>query len=229
MDEVSGKTTNPVCQAVRRLRLGLGDTQQQFANRLGLAISTVVRYELSRPPRGKALAQLDRLAMEHGLDECALIFRNAFRDELAVPFQVGGVRPPGADSVGFYAYPQTPEEEAMVFDVLFVMRKARNTTPPCNSWLRDDREQAKKELKALLKTTKRARADRIESVEQGQLDEDLTAAIVRLHNLGMPPSEIAERLKSSRHIRVWTDDGPLPKVEAVLAEYKKKTQERKSE
>jgi transcriptional regulator with XRE-family HTH domain len=229
MDNLSAKTTNPVSQAVRRLRLGLGDTQQQFANRLGLAISTVVRYELSRPPSGKALAQLDRVAMEHGLDECALIFRNAFRDELAVPFQVSGVRPPSADSVGFFAYPQTPEEEAMVFDVLSVMRKARDTTPPSNSSLRDDREQAKKELKALLKATKRARGDRIESVEEGQLDEDLTAAIVRLHNLGMPPSEITERLKSSTHIRVWTDDGPLPKVEAVLAEYKKKAQGRKSE
>ncbi|HUD74279.1 MAG TPA: helix-turn-helix domain-containing protein [Terracidiphilus sp.] len=155
MDDVSAKTTNPVSQAVRRLRLGLGDTQQQFANRLGLAISTVVRYELSRPPSGKALAQLDRLATDHCLDECALIFRNAIRVELAGPFQVGGVRPPSAHSVGFYAYPQTPEEEAMVFDVLSVMRKARDTTPPSNSSQRDGREQAKKELKALLKATKR--------------------------------------------------------------------------
>jgi transcriptional regulator with XRE-family HTH domain len=105
MDDVSAKTTNPVSQAVRRLRLGLGDTQQQFANRLGLAISTVVRYELSRPPSGKALAQLDRVAMEYCLDECALIFRNALRGEFAVPFQIGGVRPPSADS--FFAYPQT--------------------------------------------------------------------------------------------------------------------------
>jgi hypothetical protein len=109
------------------------------------------------------------------------------------------------------------------------MRKARDTTPPSNSSQRDGREQAKKELKALLKATKRARGDRIESVEEGQLDEDLTAAIVRLHNLGMPTSEIKERLKSSAHIRVWTDDGPLPKVDAVLAEYKKNAQGRKSE
>jgi len=36
-------------------------------------------------------------------------------------------------------------------------------------------------------------------------------------------------LRSSKHIRVWTDDGPLPKVEAVLAEYEKKNaKERKS-
>lgn len=229
MDAVSAKTTNPVCQAVRRLRLALNDTQQSFANRLGLAISTVVRYELSRPPRGKALAQLDRLAMEHGLDECALIFRNAFRHELAVGFQVGDVRPPRAESVGFEAWPQTPEEEAMVFDVLATMRAARSTDAPPNSFVQRRREQAKKSEKALFKATKEARAERIEAVEEGQLDEDLTAAIVRLHNLGMPPSEISERLKSSRHITVYTDDGPLPKVQAVLAEYeKKKAQQRKS-
>jgi transcriptional regulator with XRE-family HTH domain len=216
-------------ETVKRLRLALGTTQTEFGVLIGKGLATVQRYETLVPPKGKVLVRLQKLAQDNGLDECAVIFRNALLNELGIGLQNDEVRPPGADSVGFYAYPQTPEEEAMVFDVLFVMRKARNTTPPCNSWLRDDREQAKKELKALLKATKRARADRIESVEEGQLDEDLTAAIVRLHNLGMPPPEISERLKSSRHITVHTDDGPLPKVQAVLAEYeKKKAQQRKS-
>ena len=84
-------------------------------------------------------------------------------------------------------------------------------------------------MKLLLRATARVRASRIESDELVQADLDLTAAIIRLHNLGVPKSEITDRLRSSKHIRVWTDDGPLPKVEAVLAEYKKKTQERKSE
>ena len=75
VDKSPTETRNPVCRAVRRLRVDLGDTQQQFANRLGLAISTVVRYEISRPPHGKALAQLERLAMEKEIDQLDAVQR----------------------------------------------------------------------------------------------------------------------------------------------------------
>jgi len=68
--------------AARELREVLGDTQQQFAQRLGLAISTVVRYELTRPPKGKALAQLKQVAMAYGQVELAHIFADALRLEL---------------------------------------------------------------------------------------------------------------------------------------------------
>ena len=228
-DKSPTETRNPVCRAVRRLRVDLGDTQQQFANRLGLAISTVVRYEISRPPHGKALAQLERLAMENGLDECALIFRNSLREELGGSIQGEQVRPPSAETFGLECFPRTPEEEALIFDVLQVAREASRTEPPSNDATRRGREQAKREMKLLMRATARVRASRIESDELVQADLDLTAAIIRLHNLGVPKSEITDRLRSSKHIRVWTDDGPLPKVEAVLAEYEKKNaKERKS-
>jgi transcriptional regulator with XRE-family HTH domain len=68
---------NTVTDAVRRLRLALGDTQQQFAARTGLAISTVVRYELSRPPRGKQLAEFAVLAERNGLHDLARTFAYA--------------------------------------------------------------------------------------------------------------------------------------------------------
>jgi transcriptional regulator with XRE-family HTH domain len=55
-----------ITEVVKELRLALGDTQQQFAQRLGLAISTVVRYESTRAPRGPALAQMVKLAIENG-------------------------------------------------------------------------------------------------------------------------------------------------------------------
>jgi transcriptional regulator with XRE-family HTH domain len=66
-----------VTGAVKRLRLALGDTQQQFAARTKLAISTVVRYELSRPPKGDALQQLKELAEKHGYDDIARVFSYA--------------------------------------------------------------------------------------------------------------------------------------------------------
>ena len=68
---------NTLTDATRRLRLALGDTQQQFAQRTGLAISTVVRYELSRPPHGKALAQFAVLAERNGLHDVARTFAYA--------------------------------------------------------------------------------------------------------------------------------------------------------
>ncbi len=68
---------NAVTNAVKQLRLALGDTQQQFAARTGLAISTVVRYELSRPPRGEALLPFRKLAQEHGLRQICLVFDHA--------------------------------------------------------------------------------------------------------------------------------------------------------
>src|SRR5262245_6954003 len=73
---------NQVTAAVRKLRLGLDDTQQSFATRLGMAIATVVRYEHNRPPSGRALAKLERVALEHGFQECAAVFRKALGEEL---------------------------------------------------------------------------------------------------------------------------------------------------
>ena len=64
-------------EVVKQLRLRLGDTQQRFANRLNLAISTVVRYESTRPPKGKALSQLYQLAVDSDLWDVAFMFRRA--------------------------------------------------------------------------------------------------------------------------------------------------------
>jgi transcriptional regulator with XRE-family HTH domain len=73
---------NQVTAAVRKLRLGLDDTQQSFATRLGMAIATVVRYEHNRPPSGRALAKLERVALESGFQEYAAVFRKALDEEL---------------------------------------------------------------------------------------------------------------------------------------------------
>jgi transcriptional regulator with XRE-family HTH domain len=118
---------NAVTEAVRSLRQRLGDTQQQFATRLNLAISTVVRYELSRPPRGKHLAQFERLATEHGLDEVATVFRVALNLELyGAPENAGSVpaandHEHGADTL----LPANEFEEKLVQDLL---RKVRHTS-----------------------------------------------------------------------------------------------------
>jgi hypothetical protein len=55
----------------------LGETQQEFASTTGLAISTVVRYELSRAPRGKVLQKFEELARARGLPHLVQVFANA--------------------------------------------------------------------------------------------------------------------------------------------------------
>ena len=72
-------------EAVKSLRVALGDTQQSFAHRLGLAISTAVRYETNRPPTGTALLELMKLADAHGLEDLATKFQEAISEELRFP------------------------------------------------------------------------------------------------------------------------------------------------
>jgi transcriptional regulator with XRE-family HTH domain len=68
-------------EAVRALRLGLGDTQQKFATRLGIAISTAVRYESTRAPSGEILSKLYWLAVNSGLSDVAAMFHRAVFDK----------------------------------------------------------------------------------------------------------------------------------------------------
>lgn len=73
-----------IARTVRQLRLALGDTQQQFAERMGWAISTAVRYETTRAPRGRALADLARMAIARGWDDIASVFRMTLAEELGI-------------------------------------------------------------------------------------------------------------------------------------------------
>src|SRR5689334_23273410 len=77
-------TPDSTSQAVRRLREHLQLTQQQFANTLQVAITTVARWETTRPPRGKALADLELLATSQGQSELASIFIQALRHDLGL-------------------------------------------------------------------------------------------------------------------------------------------------
>jgi transcriptional regulator with XRE-family HTH domain len=74
---------DPVCLAVRSLRLRLHHTQQTFAVFLGLAIRTIARYETIRPPSGKALVRFANLARENDLEQISETLHHALVLELA--------------------------------------------------------------------------------------------------------------------------------------------------
>lgn len=73
-------------KAVKTLRSALGDTQQEFATRLGLSIATVVRYELTQPPKLDGLKALFKASVVGGMTRSAAVFRRAIFEEL------GGMR-----------------------------------------------------------------------------------------------------------------------------------------
>jgi transcriptional regulator with XRE-family HTH domain len=181
--EVDNKVV--VRETVKRLRLALGDTQQAFANRLGLAISTVVRYELTRAPRGRALVQFAELAMANGLDDCAKVFRNALLLGLGVsPTDVGALPFPQVSGV-LIAGAETTEQRNIFAAVVQLMREAE--------WPGPTGDQARREFKQLTRAIKRVQQ---EIMEAGSVDpsQDQNAAIIRLHRRGVDPAKIAAQL-----------------------------------
>lgn len=66
-------------EAVRELRAHLGETQQQFAGRLGTSVVTVAKYETDMSRPGAAtLARLAQISAENNLPDLALKFRKEF-------------------------------------------------------------------------------------------------------------------------------------------------------
>ena len=75
-------TDEQVRHTVRNMRLDLGDTQTEFAARLGCTLCTVQRYENLVPPKGAMLKRLETLAKKDSrLEYAARCFRNAVNRE----------------------------------------------------------------------------------------------------------------------------------------------------
>jgi transcriptional regulator with XRE-family HTH domain len=64
-------------QTIKELRAHLGLTQQNLAVMLKKALTTVARWETSRPPKGAILFELQGLALDNGLPELASVFEEA--------------------------------------------------------------------------------------------------------------------------------------------------------
>jgi len=64
----------PMAQAISRFRQALGDTQQQFAHRAGLAVTSIARYETNSPPSAKVLARFVDIARTSNLPSFTEIF-----------------------------------------------------------------------------------------------------------------------------------------------------------
>ena len=70
-------------EAVKSLRLSLGESQQQFSNRLGIALGTVARYETKNPPKGPVLLTLADTARKAQRWDLARVFERAYTSGMA--------------------------------------------------------------------------------------------------------------------------------------------------
>ena len=66
---------------MQAIRIAVGDTQQQFAERMGWSISSVARYETCRTIQGVALLATERFATERGYNDMAELLRNSIRKD----------------------------------------------------------------------------------------------------------------------------------------------------
>jgi transcriptional regulator with XRE-family HTH domain len=72
-----------VNKIIRELRRHLGDSQQSFANRLGLSIRSVANYEKARRPDVQSLVRLEVAARSAGREDLAAKFAKAVDDRVA--------------------------------------------------------------------------------------------------------------------------------------------------
>jgi transcriptional regulator with XRE-family HTH domain len=83
MPRPTSRKKSELSKAVIELRTFLGESQQAFSNRLGVALSTIARYETNYQPSGEMLLRLAELAANHretfGPRD---IFYSAYADEL---------------------------------------------------------------------------------------------------------------------------------------------------
>lgn len=77
MPRPTSREKHPLSVALVALRKHLGETQQQFANRLGVAVTTVARYETSNPPRGPVLEKLMKIALDAEMEDVSRMFERA--------------------------------------------------------------------------------------------------------------------------------------------------------
>jgi transcriptional regulator with XRE-family HTH domain len=161
-----------VLEAVRNLRLALPATQQQFAERLGVGIATVVRWEGKQPPAGQALAKLQQLAAEYALDGIAAVFHRALSDELGV---APPLPTPGALSI------KNDTERDLVLALLEVLRQEQYT---------QQAEAAKRILDPIV-------AQRQQEAAYQEARESVRNAIVRFLNKSYPVEEAKRAFSTS--------------------------------
>jgi transcriptional regulator with XRE-family HTH domain len=156
-----------VSDAVRELRVSLGESQQAFAYRMKSAIRSVARWESVRPPKAKTLAQLERIASENGQPQLAKRFQEALVQELQVP----------EFSFTIDTRPRNDEEAFHVSVLLDILRSPRYKTLR-QDWFRLAAEPARRHLKEIREL--KPELDRWQALFSDSIDNPKASTTVHL-------------------------------------------------
>ena len=155
-----------------------GETQEQFARRMGTTVRTIARWEGPRPPTGRALVHLEHMAAMNGASDSAATFRSALNDEMG----------PRVANLGLY---RTEEERDLCLALLVTLRD----------------EKHKRRRAAVRKHLQPALADVHEQdLERRKHSEDSEAAVHLLRG-GMDIPGVARRLGLKReHVELLSEE-----------------------
>ena len=157
--------------AVKQLREALGQTQQQFAQTLSTAITTIARYETGRAPQGQFLARLAEIASQNNQPKLADVFRSALTKEIgswdSTGYTLGGIEP------------RNDRERLYVAAVLAVLRNPEYTTV----------------IPKLNQALKKAATVSIEILEWTKKKNAAQDIANEMAEAGKTPAEIAARLE----------------------------------
>jgi transcriptional regulator with XRE-family HTH domain len=78
MPRPASRKKSELSKTVAELRKRLGLSQQEFSNRMGVALNTIARYETAREPEGLVLLRLAQIARAEGHSDLAWEFDYAF-------------------------------------------------------------------------------------------------------------------------------------------------------
>ena len=185
-----------LAQAVRQLRLALGETQEAFARRLQTTVRTVARYESTAPRSGLVLTRLAQIAASNRQPELAQVFQDALVAEVGEEY----VR----STVDFYTETFTKPAEILAVGALVeAMRNPRHASIAA---------AARQALAPLMEEQKRRR-------EQMRRAIDLSSALLAAYRQGKTDREMAaffdlpvETVREWRRLNIREEDAKVPRV-----------------
>jgi transcriptional regulator with XRE-family HTH domain len=198
MARPSERSRSKLSLSVIELRKALGETQQEFAARLDTAITTIARYETSRTPSGEVLVQFMTLALAHGKDDLAELFRAALSDQLGYEVPL-----PQLGKVGL---PPVPGEEREIEHLRLILRGAPIGFDPRleemrKRWYKLRQPIAAKDAKRTLEMTVITGLfnEIRKRISRGESDETITAAL-NPHNLEIV-KKIAHSIRTEKPLQ----------------------------
>jgi transcriptional regulator with XRE-family HTH domain len=123
-----------VQEALRQLRQTMNLSQEGLARKLDVSFRTIHRFENEQPPKGVWLLMFGKLADQHGRNDLATVFLNAFPEQLGLKGIFKGTisqeKLPNGERVGFMIVSlESAEEIHLALATLRLLTRLKDAAP----------------------------------------------------------------------------------------------------